>query len=333
MRFVPGEYNRSMNIVQTLLQKYKDVQLKIKNKKEFISYLNDLAHDGTLTSDEIALLQKKEKELTLSSKDIDHAKKSVFRSVYKTMLQDAIADGKLTDEEMKQLDAKKDELGLTGEDIKHFASDMYVSGFEKAKEDEKITADEEKELQKLQKYLQVEDDDVPNTKKELWRLRLLTSIQEGVVPHISVSNVILQKGEIPYWSEPSALLEEKVISRRYEGGSHGVSMRVMRGVSYRVGASRGHIVSETGNVVVSRGDLIITSKRIIFRGDLKSFAIALDKLLNIEIFSNGVTVSEVNKAKPRFVNFNTKGNYDIIGAISSYAINHFGNPTSEVVSK
>ena len=67
------------------------------------------------------------------------------------------------------------------------------------------------------------------------------------------------------------MAEEKVISRKYQGGSQGMSFRVMKGVSYRVGGHRGHITSETGVVAVSDGELILTNNRVIFRGDKKSF--------------------------------------------------------------
>ena len=156
-------------------------------------------------------------------------------------------------------------------------------------------------------------------------MRLLNEIQKGNLPTVPVTNLVTQKGEITYWTEPAILAENKVIRRRYEGGSQGVSLRVMKGVSYRVGGHRGHIVSETGLIPVSDGELITTNKRIIFRGDGKSFAIKLDKILDIQIFTNGLQFSENNKPKPRMITFKQKGNHDIVGAILSYVINHYGD--------
>jgi hypothetical protein len=121
------------------------------------------------------------------------------------------------------------------------------------------------------------------------------------------------------------LAEEKVLRRRFEGGYQGVSFRVMKGVSYRVGGFRGHSVSETGIVATSNGNLIITSKRVIFQGDKKSFAVKLDKILDMQIFTNGFQFSENNRSKPRLIIFAQEGNHNIIGTILSYAINHYGD--------
>ena len=180
-------------------------------------------------------------------------------------------------------------------------------------------------MKEIQKYLGLADDEIQTSKKELARLRLLNEIQKGNLPTVPVTNLVTQKGETAYWAEPAILAEEKVIRRRYEGGSQGVSFRVMKGVSYRVGGHRGHIVSETGLVPVSDGELIVTNKRIIFRGDGKAFAIKLDKILDIQIFTNGLQFSENNKPKPRMVKFKQEGNHDIVGAVLSYAINHYGD--------
>ena len=75
---------------------------------------------------------------------------------------------------------------------------------------------------------------------------------------------------MPHWKENASLLENKVISRRYESGSRGFNIRLAKGLNYRVGAHKGHIISDTELVAVSYGELVLTNKRIIFRGNTKS---------------------------------------------------------------
>lgn len=262
---------------------------------------------------------------TIINKYKDTKQKSLNKKEFKQSLLQAVNDGKLTKEEIDELDKKKVELSLTKEDIKSMRAEIFAVAFSVAKEDNQVTEDEEKELKEIQKYLGLADDEIQTTKKELARLRLLNEIQKGNLSNISVVNLVTQKGEMTYWAEPAILVEEKIIRRRYEGGSQGVSLRVMKGVSYHVGGHRGHIVSETGSVPVSDGELIITSKRVIFRGDGKAFAIKLDKILDVQIFTNGLHFSENNKSKPRMVKFKQEGNHDIIGAVLSYVINHYSN--------
>jgi hypothetical protein len=154
-------------------------------------------------------------------------------------------------------------------------------------------------------------------------LRLLDEIQKGNVPEIQVANLITQKGERVYWKEPSSLTEEKVIRRGYEGGSQGFSFRIMKGVSYRVGAHRGNLITETGMVSVSMGDFIISDRRIVFRGNTKSFSIKLDKILDVQCYSDGIKIFENNKTKPRLIQFFNSNNGDVVGSILSYSINNY----------
>jgi len=260
---------------------------------------------------------------TLIKKYKDAKQKSLNKNDFKNALLQAVSDGKITSKEINELEEKKIDLGLTDEDVRQMRTDVYTKAFLVAKNDKQITKEEEIELQSIQEYLGLNDAEIQINKKELARLRLLNEIQLGNLPTITVSNLVLQKNERAYWVEPVIMAEEKVIRRKYEGGSQGMSFRIMKGVSYRVGGHRGHLTSETGVVAVSEGELVITNKRVIFRGDKKSFATKLENILDIQIFSNGFQFSENNKSKPRLLKFKQEGNHDIIGAILSFSINNY----------
>lgn len=246
------------------------------------------------------------------------------KKVFKDILIEAVSDAELSIDEIAKLDKQKQELGLSEKEIKGIKTNAYAAALRATKMDGVITKTEEEELEKIQKYLGLDNREISKQKKELTRLRLLTEIQDGNIPTLTTSNIVTQKDERIYWIEPSSLLEEKVINRRYVGGSQGVSFRIMKGVSYRVGGHKGHYEVDKGNVEVSSGDLIITNKRIVFSGDKKSFSTRLDKIIDINLFNNGLQFSEINKNKPRLISFKKKGNQEILGAILSSAINHFG---------
>lgn len=239
-------------------------------------------------------------------------------------LINAATDGKFTDDEIKQIQDRYKELELTQDDLKGIRAQAYNTALRAAKSDGVVTAEEEAELAKLQQFLMIPDSEITRSKKELARLRLLTEIQNGNPPSIPVPNVIFQKNERAYWSEPASILEERVVKRRYQGSSHGFSFRIAKGVSYRVGSHRGHIVTDTAVVAVSSGELIITNKRVIFRGNAKSFNLRLDKLLDLNFYSDGVRLTD-DKGKPRIVKYSHEGNADVVGATLSYAINQFAN--------
>lgn len=232
----------------------------------------------------------------------------------------SIQDGELTDAEMDELTGQYKEFGITESELKKIRITAYVVASKAVKQDGVVSNEEYEKLKKIQQFLKVPDEDIQGTKQELTRLCLINEIQQGNLPTITASPVILQKSEKAHWVEPGNLLEERVINRRYEGGSRGVSIRIMKGVSYRVGAHRGHIVSETGIVPVSGGDFVITNKRAIFSGDRKSFALRIDKLLDLEMFSNGTRLTD-DKGKIRQVQFNKPENTDIVGAVLAQVIN------------
>lgn len=249
--------------------------------------------------------------------------KNINKKQFEKEMLEAVKDGKLTKDEIDNLGVKQKDLLLTEDDIKALKSGVFMAAFSYAKSDEKITKEEERELAEIQKYLGVDDSEIPNTKKELARFRLLDEIQKGNLPKAEVKNVILQKDEKAYWSEPGTLTEERAIRSNYGGGSSGMSFRIAKGVTYRIGSHKGSITSEKKFVPVSEGEFIITNKRLIFRGNMKSFAVKMDKILDTHLFTNGFQFTEVNKTKPKLILFAEDGNCNIIGAILSYAINNY----------
>lgn len=71
------------------------------------------------------------------------------------------------------------------------------------------------------------------------------------------------------------------------GGSQGVSIRIAKGVYYRVGAFKGQPVEYSERVFVGSGLFAVTNRHIYLSGG-KSFRIQHDKIVTIEPFTNGV---------------------------------------------
>ncbi|HZE07893.1 MAG TPA: hypothetical protein VE110_03960, partial [Gemmatimonadaceae bacterium] len=241
---------------------------------------------------------------------------------FKRALLEAVQDGKLTDAEIEQLGELRTTFGLTLEELRQLRIAAYEAAFRAASSDRAITDSEATELAKIQDFLQLKEADIGQTKKDFARYRLIAEIQAGNLPVVQVPTIILQKNEIAHWREPSSLIEERVVGRRYVGGSSGVSVRIARGVSYRVGSSRGRLMVDKADVPVSTGELVLTNKRVIFRGDRKSFNYRLDKLLDVQLYETGLLLTD-SSGKPRVVHFATTGNSDIVGGILTHAINRF----------
>lgn len=208
------------------------------------------------------------------------------------------------------------ETGLTSDDISRWRKELLHHAIE-ALDTHDVSLERLMGIRAIQTFLQVPNSDIPNEWARLQRCETLARIREHGPQPIAVMNVILRKGEQAYWAQPARLYEEKIMSKRYEGGSHGMSIRVMKGVSFRVGAHRGQLVTDTADAPVSDGEFIITSQRLIFRGNSKSFDTKFEKLLEVQNHINGIYFSETNRQKQRKIQY-LQQNGDIIVEILSY---------------
>jgi hypothetical protein len=247
-------------------------------------------------------------------------KKALNIAAYKRDLIGAIEDGVLTAEEIQALDERRAELGLTPQDVRWMRATAYRRAYQVAASDRRITAAEATELERIKGYLGLSESDVASTQRDFHRLRLLAEIQAGNLPATSTPGLLTQKGEQVHWSEPAQLIEERVVRRRYEGGSSGVSIRIMKGVTYRVGAQRGQLVTDTAAVPVSEGHFAITNRRAVFKGTKKSFNYKWEKILGVELFSDGLSVADGN-GKSRIVRFVNGTDLEVMGAIMSQVVN------------
>jgi hypothetical protein len=88
---------------------------------------------------------------------------------------------------------------------------------------------------------------------------------------------------------------KEVALREWRGGSSGVSFRIAKGVSYRTGAIRGKsVVVGTELQVADSGVLAVTSQRIAYMGN-KTIELPYAKLMNLDVFSDGVRVHASNR--------------------------------------
>lgn len=123
---------------------------------------------------------------------------------------------------------------------------------------------------------------------------VLRDVLNGVIPkrvsNQGVPQINFQKGEQVVWTfENTEYLEDKT-RKQYVGGSRGMSVRVMKGVYYRVGSFKGHTVEQTERVHVDTGLFAMTNKNVYFVGSSKSVRIPYSKIVSFEPFSNGLGV-------------------------------------------
>ena len=158
------------------------------------------------------------------------------------MLFEAVADGKLTEEEIEQLEKLRDEYGLTASDIADVRLQLYLTAYATVAQDQVVTEEEWREMEKIQTFLGIRDTEVVRTKRELLRLHIVHEVKLGNLPVLQIAGLGLGKKERAHWSEPVEWEEKK-----------------KRAI----------------------GDVIVTNKRLIFRGKKLPFALRLSSILDV----------------------------------------------------
>lgn len=241
----------------------------------------------------------------------------------------ATADGIVSAEEANSIASLVGELGLSLETVMDSKIDAYKAAFNAAMRDGDLSSEEMKALDDMRVALDIPEAMVEKTQNEIARLRMLSIIRGGELPEINAVGLVKKRGEIVHWAQPAGLIENKVTRKKWEGGSSGVSIRLMRGVTWRVGATRGHFVPVEETLMTSVGWLLISNQRTIFRGDRKSFQFDLDQLLEYGFYQDGMRITP-ERGATQTLRF-TDGNADVdaIGmvlstVIESYAPRIFG---------
>ncbi len=97
----------------------------------------------------------------------------------------------------------------------------------------------------------------------------------------SVPNTLMQKkGEHTLWSGQAVFHEVGRTASRYQGGSHGVSIPVVAGIRFRVGAMSGQVIPGIEmQMDKDQGVVMLTNERLIFTGPLKTQQWDFDNVL------------------------------------------------------
>jgi hypothetical protein len=231
------------------------------------------------------------------------------------ILTSAVSDGVLTSDEIHEVRAFMAEAKLEPSVMTDWSVKLFKQAF-RTVTSTNLSQERLDALDQIRTFLNVSSGDIAAESVALTRYRYLLGIRQGRLPVHDARNVMLRPDEVVHWVQPAQLWESKVVGRRYEGGSSGVSFRIAKGITIRTGGTRGRSVSESADQIVSEGNFIVTNKRLVFQGDRKSFETKYEKLLDITNHLDGIRFSESNRQKPRQIQY-TEPNGDIIVEILS----------------
>jgi hypothetical protein len=128
-------------------------------------------------------------------------------------------------------------------------------------------------------------------KQEIQR-KVLAILEEGKVPdmHLSVDVPFkLQKNEKWLLAVNNVAYAEMRTKREVVGRSAGASVRVMKGVSVRTGASRGTPVETDVLTPRGSGSFAVSTKHVFFQGE-RSFRIPMAKIVSVQGSPEGLEI-------------------------------------------
>ena len=241
------------------------------------------------------------------------------------MLFRIVSDGTVSPQERDELSRFHNTSLLTPEESLQLRDRAFNHVLAKYIGDRRLNPQEQSSLQ----HLAVELGISINARQESQQLISYHSTLHGLetaaledLPTLNgQSGVILQRGEQDYFAHSANLLEMRVVRSRVVGRSSGVSFRLMKGVTYRVGQSRGSISSESDWTPVSNGTFVITNQRLVFRGDTKSINTPHSKLLDIETYADAIRFSVTNRQKPVTIRFFSPQSSELAALIISRMLN------------
>ncbi len=116
--------------------------------------------------------------------------------------------------------------------------------------------------------------------------------------------LLLKKDEGVLWAF-EAILHVLRTKTQYAGRTQGASVRVMKGVYYRIGGNKGEAIRTDYLDQEGNGTLTITNKNVYFVSDRRSLTLSLNQIMSVDLYADAIRIS-VNKpnSRPMFFSVN-----------------------------
>jgi hypothetical protein len=227
----------------------------------------------------------------------------------------------------KKFEAEEQQLKLIRKADKNSLIDIYSKIYIDFEADKELDEEEIEALQKFQEAFDLSDEEIQFNERVKPYIYVNNIRKEDKLPTLKLtleggSPLILKKGEILHHADRSNLQELRSVRLGYSGGSRGVSIRIAKGLTYRAGAHRGHVVKEDRYVETSQGILLVSNQRLFLHplpGN-KPLSLPLKKILSYHCYKNGIEVYKEGREKGYFFGIDDSGSVEIFGICLSHLL-------------
>jgi hypothetical protein len=308
----------SVDNIISIANKYKinfNKKFKDSRKELFNSFLKYCLMDEKLEDSEILQLSHLKEILMLNEKDIEELITIETERIYEKHVKQAVSDGKLEDFEKENLEKLKKDLLISNEVADEIygknAKDILQKFIDGAISDERLSPEEEIQINEVSKSLGINLSMDEKSKTVLEKYKLYWQIENDELPTI-ISDINIQKSEKLHFSTYVKWLEQRTVTKRINYGGPTARIKIAKGIYYRTGSMGVQRVSEDIWQTIDTGQIYLTNKRLIFMGGKGNKTIALNKILDIKPYTNGVDIQKETGKSP-FLEFDD--NVDLFSMI------------------
>lgn len=122
----------------------------------------------------------------------------------------------------------------------------------------------------------------------------------GTIPSYVNSNVVPNPNETVVYAVSDVIFSEPRSVRETSGRYGGPSIRIAKGMTWRMGGFKSSSESHEELRNIDTGTLTITNKRLVFSGAVKNITVDLKKLVSLEPYEDGISISKEGKASPAY---------------------------------
>ena len=286
--------------------------------------------DGILTQDEEDRLRDFRDQFALHDEwndDSRAAAEQLDRASRDRLMLDARLAALATvggDTHRNELAAMLEEAGLSSVERQLLLAQAWEAAVDGTLEDGVLSLDEENALVQYLRHFDLSQTlvDANGAYQNMIKSAVIREAAEGLIPErlklTTRPPFNLMKSEQLVWLIDGVGYYEVKTRRERRGSSHGVSIRVAKGLYYSPRTFRSRAVEWEETVHEDTGLLGVTSKHIYFHGSRKRFRIRYDRIVSFEPYEDGIGVMrDAQTAKPQ--TFRTGDGWFIYNLVTNLA--------------
>jgi hypothetical protein len=249
--------------------------------------------DDAFSDREIAYLDALRDAFALTDEEVRESERQVVHPRYSVALHDALADTRLSDEERAVLARLAQHLRLpeaVQQELYARSTRSVIEGLlGRSTADRRLSPDELEQLASVARHLGVTRDFDGATEAMLDRYALFWRIENGDMPVVMLDHIPLDADETCHVAVAAQRHEPRASGDGAEVEGVG-SVRIARGVYYRIGSASAERMNRASFDRTDTGRFIVTNKRVLFDGQQGSTTLGLRDISSYQVYADGIVL-------------------------------------------